>query len=117
MVKISNKGEFPLSWLKDPRILSLARKVTLEVNPESGKKPSLNVVEVVAGGKTYRGERLQPMYGRGGEQQLDDRQLAEKFKGNAANILSQKQINKAIKSLLDLEKMPGTGELMKQVKP
>jgi 2-methylcitrate dehydratase PrpD len=106
-----------MDTMKDPRVLCLAKKVTLEVNPESGKRPSLNVIEVVAGGKTYRGERMQPFYGRGGEQQLDDGQLAAKFRANASDILTQNKIERAVEFLLNLEKLPGSLELMNQVTP
>jgi 2-methylcitrate dehydratase PrpD len=103
--------------IKDPRILGFAKKVTLNVNPESSKRPSLNIVEVVAKENTFKAEKTQPMYGRKGERQLDDKQLAGKFRDNASRILTQNKIDGAIESLLNLEKMPSTVELMQEITP
>jgi 2-methylcitrate dehydratase PrpD len=103
--------------MKDPRVLNFAKKVTLQANPESSKRPSLNVVEVVAKGKTFRAEKTQPQYGRGGEKQLNDEQLAIKFRENAARILAREKMDRAVEYLLNLERMPSIVGLMDQVTP
>jgi 2-methylcitrate dehydratase PrpD len=103
--------------MKDPRVQDFAKKVVLQANPEYAKRPSLNIVEVVAKGETFRSEKTQPLYGRGGEKQLSDEQLAVKFRGNASRILAQTKIDRAIGSILNLEKMTSINEVMKQFTP
>ncbi len=101
--------------MKDPKVLNFAQKVTLQANTESAKRPLSNIVEVVAKGKTFKAEKTKPLYGRGGEKQLNDEQLAAKFRENAARILAREKIDRAIDSLLNLEKVNSTVQLMEHV--
>ena len=103
--------------MKDPRVLNFAKKVSLQDVPEASKRPSLNIVEVKAKGKTFRAEKTQPLYGRGGEKQLNDEQLAIKFKENALRILTCEKIERALDYLLNLEKVASTVEILEQVTP
>jgi 2-methylcitrate dehydratase PrpD len=101
--------------LRDPRILKFTEKVTILDNPEFDKRPSLNIVEVTAGGKIFRQEKTQPTYGRGGERQFTDEQMVGKFKHNASRILTQNKIEEAVVCLLNLENVSSTVQLMQQV--
>ena len=73
---------------------------------------------VIAKGKTFRGfreERMHPRGMPGTDIQMTDEELVDKFRHNASRILTQDEIERAIKSLLGLEAIDNITEIMKHV--
>jgi 2-methylcitrate dehydratase PrpD len=97
--------------INDPRIRAFMKKVSVGVDPEmvavrakdSQAFPAR--VEVAADGKTYVKEAK---YSKGTAlpgYRLTDEQLVEKFKLNAARMLTQTKIDKAVETVMALEKL------------
>jgi 2-methylcitrate dehydratase PrpD len=91
--------------LTDPKILKFAEKVTLTSNPNFAEN-QLSIVEVKARGQTFRQE-LPSFTAR-----VPDADLIVKFRHNAARILTQEKIDKAVKIFLNLEETPKVSELI-----
>ena len=107
--------------IRNLRIQEFMKKVSFQVHPGAGeakhKDPRswLAKVEVAARGKTFVEER---MYARGTAVdgfKLTDEDLMEKFRGNVSRRLTEDKIDKAIKSLLQLESIEDITELTKRV--
>ncbi len=75
----------------------------------------ISVVEVVTKGKTFREEKTYARSTPHTDVKATDEKLVEKFRHNASRILIQDKIEKAVKSLLELETVEDISELMKQV--
>ena len=73
------------------------------------------MVEVIAKGKTFREERMEPKGTPFTDVEATDEELVEKFKRNASRSLRQDKIAEAVKSLLELEKVENIAELVKQI--
>ena len=101
--------------LREPRIQDFARKVNLQVHPDTEKEPQLTTIEVIAGGKKFKEEKRMPRGAAGDGLAMADAELLEKFKHNASRILTQDKIDGAVKSLLKLEAVKDVTELMEQV--
>lgn len=104
--------------MREPKILEFAKKVSVQVHPEFGKHllkdPSshLGKVEVVARGKTFTEERVYSRGTHGTDLELTDEELVEKFRHNASRILTQDNIEGAVKAILGLETVENISELM-----
>jgi len=107
--------------LNNPKVLAFMKKVSCQGLPEDIYRQFPprggygGVVEVVAKGKTFKDERL---YARGSshpDDKMTDEDLVNKFKGNASRILTRDKIEKAVKSLWELEKMQDVAELGKLI--
>ena len=115
-----------MEWLdadtmKDPDILEFGKKITCTGHPEYGKQilkdptVTLNKVELVARGKTFTEERKQVRGTSGTEVAMTRDELVEKFRHNAARILTQEKIDRAVDILLNLDKLTDTSRLIKQL--
>ena len=91
--------------LTDPKIKKFADKVTLKGNPKFGEN-QLSIVEVKARGQVFRQEM--PSF----TTRLPDSELVAKFRHNAARVLTQEKIDKAVNIFLTLEETPKVSELM-----
>jgi 2-methylcitrate dehydratase PrpD len=108
--------------IKDARILEFMKKVSFAPHPDYGKAvletatSNLAMVEVIARGRTFREEKA---YFEGAAfpetARLKDEELIEKFEHNAATILTQDKIAKAVSSIWELEEIADVSELLKLV--
>jgi 2-methylcitrate dehydratase PrpD len=96
--------------MKDPRVLDIAKKVTVEVEPTiywpHNKSSLAGSIEVIAGGKTFsaysdtiKGDSSIP------EMLMTDEELKAKCRDSLANILRAKQVEKLIEAAYSLEKI------------
>jgi 2-methylcitrate dehydratase PrpD len=105
--------------IMDPRIIAFRNKISFGPHPEWGKMllddPRSNPasVEVVVKGKTFREER---QYARGTygpeEVRMTDEQMERKFRNNASGILPEDKIDRAIASIMGLEDIEDTAEVL-----
>jgi 2-methylcitrate dehydratase PrpD len=105
--------------IMDPRIIAFRNKISFSPHPEWGKMllddPRSNPasVEVVVKGKTFREER---QYARGTygpeEVRMTDEQMERKFRNNASGILPEDKIDRAIASIMGLEDIEDTAEVL-----
>jgi 2-methylcitrate dehydratase PrpD len=75
-------------------------------------------VEVVAKGQTFTEERTIARGGpvsSTGNIQLTDEELEKKFRHNAVRILAENKIERAVKTIWNMEKVENTQELMDQI--
>jgi 2-methylcitrate dehydratase PrpD len=110
--------------IMDPRIIDFRKKINFAPHPEWGKilmeDPRSNPasVEVVANGKTFREER---QYARGTygpeEVRMTDEQMEEKFRNNASGVLTDDKIDRATASIMSLENLEDTSELLTLLAP
>lgn len=97
------------STMNDPKIRKLMKKVKFRGHPDFVKKAQQDItkhictVDVVAKGKKFHEETLRPRGTVGTEGAMSDSDLEDKFRHNAARILTQDKINIAVKHLLNLE--------------
>ncbi|HEX76730.1 MAG TPA: MmgE/PrpD family protein [Dehalococcoidia bacterium] len=74
--------------------------------------------EVVAKGKTFRGVARHPKGGWWAEDLRNtDEELVKKFVGNASKVLSSDKVNKAAQTIMQLEKLGNTAELLNILAP
>lgn len=106
-----------LNRARDPKILEFAEKVSSHGNPETIENPQLNIIEVSARGQTFTARRLYTGVRGVAEPGLEmtDGELADKFRNNAARILTEEKIESAIAAFNRLEKIENISELMKLV--
>ncbi len=110
-----------LATIRNPRILEFMKKVTHQVHPryfeEKAKdaKSNVGMVKVVSKGKTFKEERIYPKGTPIPGVMCTDDELVEKFKNNASRMLTGVKIEKAVKSLVGLEKVENTADLMIQL--
>lgn len=107
--------------ISNPKIKEFMKKVSYQVHPgavEAKRKDPrswLAKVEVVAKEKKFEEERI---YAKGTsftDFKATDEELVEKFRGNVSKILTKDKIDKAVKSLLELEKVEDISEFMRLV--
>jgi len=107
--------------MKNQKILEFMKKVSCRGHPEYGKRQlkdpasSLGMVEVLSKGKTLKEERIYSRGTPGTDVQITDEELVEKFRHNASRILNRDKIERAIKTILELETTENISVLMKQV--
>ena len=106
--------------MKNPKILEFGKKISCIPHPEFGKKGPggfplfISKVEIVARGKTYSKESTRQRGSARGTE-LRDEELIEKFRHNAARVLTQNKINNAIQAFLNLENLTSIEELMEHI--
>lgn len=104
----------------DPSVLALMDKVHYEVHPDYSKQLAANPaarparIEVKARGRTFVGESVFP---RGSvtpdpATRLTNDDLADKFAGNAEGIISDEQIDRALRMMWRLEDVDDVRELI-----
>jgi 2-methylcitrate dehydratase PrpD len=96
----------------------------LENHPDSRKirikEPSANLtsVQVLAKGKTFKQEgKYLKLASNHEASRMTTNDLVEKFKGNASKAVSQNRVDKAIKTLLNLEDLKDISELIRLFTP
>ncbi|MBI2089073.1 MAG: MmgE/PrpD family protein [Deltaproteobacteria bacterium] len=104
---------------KSPRIAGFMDKVSFATHPDYGRaaledgNARMARVDVQARGRTYTVERS---YARGAATpeiaRLSDRELEEKFRQNTSGLLPQDRVDKALKSIWELEEMKNLSHLM-----
>jgi len=104
-----------------PGIRSFGQKVICRTHPEYGKTlqgdplSALSKVEVVARGKTYAHEILYRRGSAGTEAAMSEADLVDKFRHNAARVLTKRKTERAIRTLLQLEEVDNIADLMREV--
>ncbi len=107
--------------MRNPEILSFMGKITGQPHPDAAKEAEkdpntrLGKAEVVARGKTFTNEIR---YRRGDtftDVSWGDKEIVEKFKHNAARILTKGKIEKAVESLVNLEKVDNISRIMQHI--
>ncbi|GGA74507.1 2-methylcitrate dehydratase [Pseudoclavibacter endophyticus] len=91
--------------LTDPRMTAFADRVSVVPHPDYADNEA-SKVEVLARGETFTAERY------GMTAPLDDAQLVDKFRHNAARPLTQQQIDRAVDALEHLEELDDIRHLM-----
>lgn len=108
--------------INNPEIAEFMKKVSFLPHPEFTKvfsenpRTDLSLVEVVAKGQTFKQET---MFAKGThsprEFRMTDEELVEKFKSNVSRVLPESKIDRAVESLLGLEKVENVAEIMRLV--
>jgi 2-methylcitrate dehydratase PrpD len=104
--------------MNDPGIRELMKKVRFGGHPEFVQRAQKNMgeqlytVDVFARGQKFHEETLTPSGTVGTPGAMSDTALEKKFRHNAERILTQNQINKAVRSLLNLERLGDVSSLM-----
>jgi len=111
--------------MNNPKILKFIDKVTSQADPDYMKKytevmekdplSALAKVEVAARGQTFTVERNHRQGTTGTEASWTDKEVVEKFRHNAARILTKGKIEKAVEALVNLEKIDNISQLMRYV--
>jgi 2-methylcitrate dehydratase PrpD len=105
------------SALKDPRVRSFMKKVTIFVSPKVKEMRKINgksfygAVEIDARGKTFNAETN---YSRGTDMEgykMTDNDLISKFKTNSGTILFDERIDKAVDTIMNLEKLSNINDM------
>ena len=107
-----------IDTMRDPKILGFMKKVSVTGPEALTSHVGTQRIEVEAKGKTFAVERNLARGGlisSAGNEQLTDEELEKKFKHNAARILSEAQINRAVDTLWNLEKVKNVKELIKEI--
>jgi 2-methylcitrate dehydratase PrpD len=98
-----------LEIVRSPKIQELAKIIDYRTYPEYLVK-QMSIVEVKARGKVFREEkRFADLH------ELSEDELFAKFRHNASRILTQDKIDRAINSMMALEKVKKVNELMDAV--
>jgi 2-methylcitrate dehydratase PrpD len=107
-----------IDTMRDPKILGFMKKVTVTGPEALTSHVGTQRIEVEAKGKTFTVERNLARGGlisSKGNEQLTDEELEKKFRHSAVRILSEGQIDRAVKALWNLEKLKSVKELMNQI--
>jgi 2-methylcitrate dehydratase PrpD len=103
--------------IRDPKIQQFMKKITMVVDPravETKRKDPKSWparVEVKAKGKLYKEETLYPKGTNFTAFQASDDELIEKFRNNTARFLPMNKIDRAVESILELEKVEDVNHL------
>jgi 2-methylcitrate dehydratase len=99
---------------KDPRVLGLIDRITLEIDPEMDKLPRSGMSEITTkDGKQYT-SRVD--YPKGDpKNSMSDEELEDKFKSMAAKFMSTEQMERMIGTIYQLERLDNIGNLMRQL--
>ena len=107
---------------RDPKIIKFMDKVTCTGgHPDSQKRlaedplSALSKCEVVARGETFTVERTYRRGTIGTEAAPTDDDIIGKFRHNTERILTQNKIDKAVESLVNLEKIDNISQLMSNI--
>jgi 2-methylcitrate dehydratase PrpD len=107
-----------IETLRNPKILEFMKKVKLTGPDAASSMMGAQRVEVVAKGQTFTEERTIARGGpvsSTGNIQLTDEELEKKFRHNAVRILAENKIERAVKTIWNMEKVENTQELMDQI--
>ena len=107
--------------MANPGIRQFGEKVICKNHPEYGKTlqrdplSALSKVEVIAKGNTYTHEIMYRRGSAGTEAALSEADIVEKFRHNAARVLTKDKTERAVQALLNLEQIDHIEELMREV--
>jgi 2-methylcitrate dehydratase PrpD len=107
--------------MKHPGIRKFGGKVTCRNHPGYGKQlerdplSALSKVEVTARGRTYSHEVMYRRGSVGTEAALSEAEIVEKFRHNAARILTRDKTERAVEALLQLEDVEDLSTLMRDI--
>jgi 2-methylcitrate dehydratase PrpD len=102
-----------MELVRDPKILSFAEKVRLEVHPLTSTNPKLTTIEIKAKGMTFREEKTMP-HGSA-DSPMSTEELIAKFYENVGGILGEDKRDKAVEQLLKLEDIEDVREVVSLV--
>jgi 2-methylcitrate dehydratase len=99
---------------KDPTVLQLIDRITLEIDPEMDKLPRSGMSEITTKhGKRYT---VKVDYPKGDpKNSMSDQELEDKFKSMASKFMSAEQIEKVFESIYKLERLDNIAHLMRQL--
>jgi 2-methylcitrate dehydratase len=107
--------QFSVEKFKDPRVLTLIDKVSIEGSPElGGEAYAAGIAEITTKhGATHKlrvdkpiGHHLNPML---------DKQIEEKFSAMAVKFMSNQQIQSVFDAIYNMENLDDVGKLMRQM--
>jgi 2-methylcitrate dehydratase PrpD len=107
--------------MSNPAIRKFGDKVTFRLHTGYGKElerdplSALSKVEVVAKGKTFTREVRYRRGSVGTEAALSEAEIVDKFRHNAERVLTRDKTERAVESLLNLEKIDDVAKLMREV--
>ena len=107
--------------MDNPSIRKFGDKVTCRNHPGYGKElekdplSALSKVEVVAKGATYTHEVKYRRGSVGTDAALSEREIVDKFRHNAARILTGDKTERALDALLELQELEHVSALMREV--
>ncbi|MCK5553198.1 MAG: MmgE/PrpD family protein, partial [Deltaproteobacteria bacterium] len=107
-------GQYQPWKYKDPNVLQLIDRITLEIDPEMDKLPRSGMSEITTkDGKRYT-SRID--YPKGDpKNSMSDRELEDKFTSMVSKFMSVKQMEKVIETVYQLETLDNIDNLMKQL--
>jgi len=99
---------------RDPTVLQLIDRVTLEIDPEMDKLPRSGMSEITTkDGKRYT---LKVDYPKGDpNNSMSDQELEDKFKSMASKFMTTEQMEKVIGTIYRLESLDNIGSLMREL--
>jgi 2-methylcitrate dehydratase PrpD len=104
--------------MTNPEILRFMDRVTWEEYRQPAGKGPANVpsrCDVIARGKTFTSEKEYSRGTVGTAAAMTDNELIEKFRHNAARVLSRDKTERAVQAFLKLEEIENISRLMKEV--
>ena len=111
---IITEKQFSMKRISDPKVRDLLKRTTVEMNEEYNKYPwpaRPNKIEVVTKSGRISEEAVYP---RGSSKNpMSDKEVEEKFKNLTEKYLSEKQIEIAVKTIWDFQKVKDIGEFLK----
>ena len=106
-----------IETLRDPKILQFMKRVSVTSGyPDWQGDIVFNVhnrVEVNAKGKMFFEDRVEAR--GGGTLQVTDQELEKKFRRNVSKLLTEGQIERAVKAIWSLEKIENVSGLMREI--
>lgn len=109
--------------MEDPNVEAFGEMVSCVPHPdyaEARREDPLSEaggIEVEARGRTFREERRYRRGTAGTEAALTEAELVEKFRRNAAGVLSEDRIDRAVERFTNLEAVEDVGDLMRTLTP
>jgi 2-methylcitrate dehydratase PrpD len=104
---------------KDQKLLDFMQRVNYETHPDFGKmwlnnpQNQLSSVEVVAGGQSFKKEKLCAKGDYFSEEaRMTDEELEAKFRMNASRTLRQENIDNAVRAIFEMDKISDISALL-----
>jgi len=99
---------------KDPKVLQLIDKITLEIDPDMDKLPRSGMTEIVT--KDGKSHTARIDYPKGHPKNpMSDDELEVKFKSMASKYMTKTRMEKIIQMVYQLESLQDIGDLMKEL--
>ena len=107
--------------MSNPEILQFMNRVTCEAYPADRREVRKDIfasparVEVVARGEIFTEEILYKRGTAGSEVSWTEKEVIEKFKNNASQCLTQEKTDRAIETILELDKIDNITRLIQEI--